>query len=124
MKNLFMRFDSDEKETMSIQPGTGIGLSLSKELAELHQAVMTAESEEGKGATFRIAFKLGFSHFDNSIEFVVTDGQSPFPARSSRAETLEYEEEDDQDGKEDDEPVLLFVEDNEELRSFLKIISV
>ena len=60
MKNLFMRFDSDDKETMSIQPGTGIGLSLSKELAELHQAELTAESEEGKGATFRIVFKLGF----------------------------------------------------------------
>ena len=82
MKNLFMRFDSDDKETMSIQPGTGIGLSLSKELAELHQAVMTAESEEGKGATFRIVFKLGFSHFDNSTEFVVTDGQNPLSVMS------------------------------------------
>jgi len=120
MKNLFMRFDSDEKGTMSIQPGTGIGLSLSKELAELHQAVMTAESEEGKGATFRIVFKLGFSHFDNSIEFVVADGQNPLKSMSPPGVTQVGDEEDD--GKEDDEPVLLFVEDNEELRSFLKII--
>ncbi|HWR75568.1 MAG TPA: response regulator [Bacteroidales bacterium] len=122
MKNLFMRFDSDDKESMSIQPGTGIGLSLSKELAELHQAVMTAESEEGKGATFRIVFKLGFSHFDNSIEFVVTDGQNPLAVMSPLADTQEDEGENDGDGREDDEPVLLFVEDNEELRSFLKII--
>jgi len=122
MKNLFMRFDSDEKETLSIQPGTGIGLSLSKELAELHQAVMTAESEEGKGATFRIVFKLGLSHFDNSTEFVVTDGQNPLAARSTIVEKHDSDEEDNEDTKEDDEPVLLFVEDNEELRSFLKII--
>ncbi len=122
MKNLFMRFDSDEKEIMSIQPGTGIGLSLSKELAELHQAVMTAESEEGMGATFRIVFKLGFSHFDNSIEFVVTDGQNPLAARSTIAEKNDSGEGGDEDEKEEDEPVLLFVEDNEELRSFLKII--
>jgi YesN/AraC family two-component response regulator len=84
--------------------------------------VMTAESEEGKGATFRIVFKLGFSHFDNSIEFVVTDGQNPLSAMSPLADTQESEEENDVDGREDDEPVLLFVEDNEELRSFLKII--
>ncbi len=122
MKNLFMRFDSDDKETMSIQPGTGIGLSLSKELAELHQAVMTAESEEGKGATFRIVFKLGFSHFDNSTEFVVTDGQNPLSTMSPLLTHRKAKRTDDDEGKEDDEPVLLFVEDNEELRSFLKII--
>ncbi len=122
MKNLFMRFDSDEKEPVSIQPGTGIGLSLSKELAELHQAILTAESEEGKGATFRVVFRLGFSHFDNRTEFVVSNGHSPTAAREQKAPEHEVDDEDDENKKEDDEPVLLFVEDNEELRSFLKII--
>jgi DNA-binding response OmpR family regulator/two-component sensor histidine kinase len=121
MKNLFMRFNSDEKEQVSLQPGTGIGLSLSKELAELHQAILTAESEDGKGSTFRVVFRLGFSHFDNGTEFVVSDGQNPLSVRSQKMHT-HGDEELDEGTKEDDDPVLLFVEDNEELRSFLKII--
>lgn len=121
MKNLFMRFDSDDKEVISMQPGTGIGLSLSRELAELHRAELTAESEEGKGATFRVVFRLGFSHFDNETEFVLADGQGSSASAKTRT-AMQEEEELDEEGREDDEPVLLFVEDNEELRSFIRII--
>lgn len=122
MKNLFMRFGSEEKEVMTMQPGTGIGLSLSKELAELHQAELTAESEEGKGATFRVIFKLGFAHFDNETEFVLADGQSSLRSRRMASVMQEEDAEADNETHDDDEPVLLFVEDNEELRSFIRII--
>jgi len=123
MKNLFARFSSDDREVMTLQPGTGIGLSLSRELAELHRAELTAESEEGKGATFRVIFRLGFSHFDNETEFVLADGQNPLRSRQ-KSEVLHEEDEEPETGEEDedDEPVLLFIEDNEELRSFIKII--
>jgi signal transduction histidine kinase/DNA-binding response OmpR family regulator len=122
MKNLFMRFGSDDKEPISLQPGTGIGLSLSRELADLHRAELTAESEEGKGATFRVLFKLGFAHFDNDTEFVLSDGQSTPSTRYSHPVMQEDEESSEEVSQEDDEPVLLFVEDNEELRSFIRII--
>jgi signal transduction histidine kinase/ligand-binding sensor domain-containing protein/DNA-binding response OmpR family regulator len=122
MKNLFMRFGSDDREVMTLQPGTGIGLSLSRELAELHRAELTAESEEGKGATFRVVFKLGFAHFDNDTEFVLADGQSPLSSRVSYGRIQGEDEENEEEEESDDEPVLLFVEDNEELRSFIKII--
>jgi signal transduction histidine kinase/DNA-binding response OmpR family regulator/ligand-binding sensor domain-containing protein len=122
MKKLFMRFDSEEKEVMTMQPGTGIGLSLSRELAELHRAELTAESEEGRGATFRVIFRLGFAHFDNDTEFVLADGQNPLRSRRQTETMKEEEEEAEVEAHHDDEPVLLFVEDNEELRSFIKII--
>jgi len=122
MKNLFMRFGSDDKEVISMQPGTGIGLSLSRELAELHRAELTAESEEGKGATFRVTFRLGFSHFDNETEFVLADGQSSPSSRHALTAMQDEDETDEAGRQDDDEPVLLFVEDNEELRSFIKII--
>ncbi|MDX9729540.1 MAG: hybrid sensor histidine kinase/response regulator transcription factor, partial [Bacteroidales bacterium] len=122
MKKLFMRFDSEEKEVMTMQPGTGIGLSLSRELAELHRAELTAESEEGRGATFRVIFRLGFAHFDNDTEFVLADGQNPLRSRRQTETMKEEEEEAEVEAHDDDEPVLLFVEDNEELRSFIKII--
>ena len=121
MKNLFARFESNSDRALSFQPGTGIGLSLSKELAELHQAELTAESEEGHGATFKVTFKLGCSHYENDTEFVLTDNQKASPGLhvshpAGETETFESEEVDD------NEPVLLIVEDNEELRSFLRII--
>jgi signal transduction histidine kinase/DNA-binding response OmpR family regulator/ligand-binding sensor domain-containing protein len=122
MKNLFMRFNSEDREIMPLQPGTGIGLSLSRELAELHQAELAAESEEGKGATFRVIFRLGFAHFDNETEFVLSDGQNPQRLRQPAGPLHEQDEEEEDETDTDDEPVLLFIEDNEELRSFIKII--
>ena len=122
MKNLFARFSSDDREVITLQPGTGIGLSLSRELAELHRAGLTAESEEGQGATFRVTFRLGFSHFDNETEFVLADGQNLLRSRQKPEIGREEDEEADESGNDDDEPVLLFIEDNEELRSFIKII--
>lgn len=122
MKNLFMRFGSDDREAFSLQPGTGIGLSLSRELAELHRAELTAESVEGQGATFRVLFKLGFAHFDNDTEFVLSDGQSSPSSRHSLPVMHDDGENSEEVSQEDDEPVLLFVEDNEELRSFIRII--
>ena len=39
--------------------GLGLGLSITKQLVELHGGTITAESDgEGKGATFRIVFPL------------------------------------------------------------------
>ena len=46
---IFQRLHSREKFA-----GTGIGLALSKRVVENHQGTITAESEDGKGATFKV----------------------------------------------------------------------
>ena len=115
IKTIFERFVSNDSSTMNFQPGTGIGLSLSKELAELHKADLTVESKEGEGATFIVSFKLGSSHFDEDTDYILSDGQLPGNVVVSK-----HEEEANSD--EDNLPVLLIIEDNEELRSFLKIV--
>lgn len=119
VKNIFERFVSLESSNLNFQPGTGIGLSLSKELAELHKAELTVDSKEGEGATFTVTFKRGYAHFGSDSDFILMDGQ--LPGSGSISDHEKHEEEISIDGQ-DTVPLLLIIEDNEELRGFLKIV--
>jgi two-component system, sensor histidine kinase ChiS len=55
--------------------GTGIGLSMVKELAELMKGNVTLESAEGKGATFTVSFPL--EKVTSTLEVVEIDEQKP-----------------------------------------------
>ncbi len=59
---IFDRFYQVDGSVTRDQEGTGIGLSLTKELVELHKGKIKVESEEGKGTTFIISIPLGKDH--------------------------------------------------------------
>ncbi len=52
LPHIFDRFFQGSKSEM--QPGTGIGLSLARQIAELHGATIDVESTEGVGSTFTV----------------------------------------------------------------------
>lgn len=56
LPHLFDRFYQVEKSEM--QPGTGIGLSITKEITELHQGVIRVTSTRGEGSVFTLSFPL------------------------------------------------------------------
>ncbi len=58
---IFERFYSDSPE---IYAGTGIGLSLSKRLIDLHKGDIQVKSELGKGATFIVSIPIDKDAFD------------------------------------------------------------
>ncbi len=61
-KNLFQRFyEGDYRKFNTI--GTGIGLSLTKDLVELHGGTITVESEVNKGTTFFVTLPIDRSYF-------------------------------------------------------------
>ncbi len=60
LPNIFNRFyQADSSHT---QQGTGIGLSLAKELVELHYGKISVTSKYNEGTTFNIRLPLGNSH--------------------------------------------------------------
>ncbi|MBS4057683.1 MAG: PAS domain S-box protein [Bacteroidales bacterium] len=66
LSHLFERFHRVKGSRSRTVEGTGIGLALVKELAQLHGGSVEVESETGKGSTFRITAKTGRAHLPES----------------------------------------------------------
>lgn len=73
---VFERFHRVAGSEGRTDEGSGIGLALLYELVRLHGGEATAESELGKGSTFRVRIPLGYAHLP--ADQVV---HHPIPAR-------------------------------------------
>ncbi|NDW12045.1 response regulator [Bacteroides sp. 214] len=127
-KHLFERFETAEAANPFNQASTGIGLSLAKELVEMHRGTISLESESDKGSTFIIALKKGKKHFDEKTIFVEVEETSIYTYNTDIASLLTSQKENDSitnQHKEEtsetaeEKKTILIVEDNQELRSFL-----
>jgi len=117
--SIFVRFENVLDKNLFDSNSTGIGLSLVKEFAEMHQATVSVESKLGEGSTFLVSFLKGRSHYDKDVEYLLTDD-----ANFSNTENEPEKNNDEElvDSNEKDKELMLLVEDNIELRSFLKVI--
>lgn len=109
-KDLFKRFyEGDYRKFGTI--GTGIGLSLVRDLVTLHHGTIEVESEEGQGATFIVIFPIVREKYE---EKEIDD--SPIPANEI-LQPIEQPEGEENVLKPDSEKehTLLLVDDNEEL---------
>lgn len=125
-KRLFERFENLVDKNLFNRESTGIGLSLVKELVEMHKGTISLESWVGKGSKFTILLPLGKEHFDSNTEFILTDIiGSEFVEDKVTAGLLIAENEEissKNDVFDSTKETLLLVEDNRELRYFLKTI--
>jgi len=64
LPHLFERFHRVRGATSRTHEGSGIGLALVRDLAELHGGTVEAESVAGEGTTFRVRVPLGSGHLD------------------------------------------------------------
>ncbi|MAD60777.1 MAG: hypothetical protein CMH49_04565 [Myxococcales bacterium] len=71
---LFERFYQTDMGSNRKYGGTGIGLSLCKELIELHGGTILAFGEIGVGATFTITLLRGKEHFNSDrVQFIASE---------------------------------------------------
>ena len=72
---IFERFSQEEKELSRKHGGLGLGLSISKENAELLGGSIHLESEKGKGSTFYLTIPYKPVHKEENIDKVTADGR-------------------------------------------------
>jgi DNA-binding response OmpR family regulator len=90
--------------------GTGVGLSLCKELIEVHRGSIDVQSDLGAGSVFKLHFPVTREAFEPSW---VRAGSVPAVKESIGQEVVTIQQE---------KQILLIVEDHEEMRAFIREI--
>jgi signal transduction histidine kinase/DNA-binding response OmpR family regulator len=120
---IFDRFYQVDGSHTREQEGTGIGLSLTKELVELHKGKIEVESEEGKGTTIIISIPLGKEHLkpEEICELEMNEQKISFvPEEVIYHEETKIEKPGIGLITDTGKPYLLIVEDNSEVRNYIK----
>jgi signal transduction histidine kinase/DNA-binding response OmpR family regulator len=115
LSNIFDRFYQVNKSNQDESEGTGIGLALVQKLVHLHNGEIKVESEPGWGTTFKVLLP---------VTTALTSGRRPVtpepevvaPYLPDAASLISVE--DESNGKH--LPVLLIVEDNAQMRQYIK----
>lgn len=110
---IFKRFENLVQDNMHTNLSSGIGLSVAKELVEMHCGSISVESEPGKGSTLSVKLLKGKAHYPADTEYILSDLEEVVFIEDS---TPNQQEEIDNTNK------MLIVEDNQELRVFIKQI--
>ena len=141
LDKIFDRFYQVDGSHTREHEGTGIGLSLTKELVELHKGKIEVESDEGKGSIFKLTFPLGKDHLrpeeiceeEKEQDKDEDKEKTRIPLSDEDNEQFRLDIEESTEGRkvskvafEDYEiqslPTLLVVEDNPDVRKYISMI--
>ncbi len=123
LSKIFDRFYQVDSRLSKEYEGTGIGLSLIKELVELHRGKISVESREGQGSVFTVYLPSGmeifspeeFDHYisEESDKTIITEiDESALLQMNASSRNNELH-------NETDKPVLLIIEDNVDVRKYI-----
>jgi len=111
---IFQRFYQNQSGS-SGAAGTGVGLTLSKELALLHKGDITVKSEPEKGASF--TFRFPFNQSAYAQHQIVSSDESISQSASSVKPFIPIDEPDEPSST---DKIILIVEDNPDLRNHMR----
>ncbi len=128
ISKIFDRYYQAEHSGNNHRKGSGIGLALAKEFVGLHKGEIKVSSSEGEETIFTIILPLGNKHFDPSQliqeehknllqKEIVSQDQDTIENNLLPDEKLN----DDPFIIEDEKPIILVVEDNEDIKSYIQL---
>ncbi|NJK94082.1 MAG: response regulator [Bacteroidales bacterium] len=122
IEKIFDRFYQVESVEKGINVGTGIGLHLARELVKIHHGTIEVKSREGFGSTFSIMLPLGKSHLP--INEILTEGVSGNAYQHFEKPSILYpdsklEEEQQDEGENSSQGLVLVVEDDMDILNYL-----
>jgi signal transduction histidine kinase/response regulator RpfG family c-di-GMP phosphodiesterase len=125
---LFERFRQAEGSANRSYEGTGLGLSLVKELVEMHSGQIQVSSVYGEGSTFAVTLPIGCDHLspeqilDDQGELQVSRAMVELADLDAELQTIESDELDDlgaDDVTDAQGQRILVVEDTADLRTYI-----
>jgi len=123
LENIFKPFYQVSYSDTSDAEGTGLGLSLTRELVKLHRGEINVESVPGAGTTFTVRLPV-IKHAFSDNEILVEKDTSELPEGMEEVKIIPPEEQIDTNTSRRNHsirhsPVILVAEDNEDLRDYI-----
>ena len=123
IKNIFKSFFRASNAVNSQEMGSGLGLMLTRQLVKKLGGKLTFVSEEGKGTTFHVVLPLGNSAASSTqpveeaqnVETISSDHQD---VHDEEMKSVASSDNQNSDVSKD---TLLFVDDNEDLRQYIRM---
>ncbi|HTF18548.1 MAG TPA: tetratricopeptide repeat protein [Chryseolinea sp.] len=128
---IFDRFYQVDDASTRTSEGTGIGLSLAKELTVAHHGSLHVHSEEGNGSQFELTIPVDREHYRPNEFVQIADAQDTGTVSNNIDDSplIGAHEEDEQEetnapgaGMHDEVPLVLIAEDNHDMRLFIRQI--
>ena len=121
LDSIFERFSQVDGTASRKYEGTGIGLSLTKEIVELHGGNISVKSKPGKGSTFTVTLPIGKPD-DDKLEDEIQDIEEVKSYLLTDFQNEKPEETVEEESSTEKVHHILIVEDNADMRSFLKAL--
>jgi signal transduction histidine kinase/DNA-binding response OmpR family regulator len=113
--NIFDRFYQIDSNNNRKYEGTGIGLALVKELVDIMNGKIYVESQVNKGTTFEVILPIDVMQNIGTVEKTNKIFASSYDFVENTIDSIEVNDDDQR-------PILLVVDDNNDIRTYLRII--
>ena len=120
--DLFFEVPTHNQVQKNYNKGTGIGLSIVKNIVKLHKGSIDVTNKPTGGVIFTVTLPLGREHLSDSeiiTDFKISDDVEQYAAQLEPSEIVENEDLEDLIVNEEKQTILL-VEDHKVLRKFMK----